>query len=97
MVTLKRVYEAATAEDGMRVLVDRRWPRGLDKANAAIDRWEKGIAPSIELQRWFRGRRSRWAEFRKQYARELGEHRDVLASWASIGGSASADTALRRA
>ena len=68
----------------MRVLVDRRWPRGLDKANAAIDRWERGVAPSIELQRWFGGRRSRWAEFRKQYARELGEHREVLACWRAL-------------
>lgn len=84
MVTLKRVYEAATPEDGMRVLVDRRWPRGLDKANAAIDRWERGVAPSIELQRWFGGGRSRWAEFRKQYARELGEHREVLACWRAL-------------
>jgi uncharacterized protein YeaO (DUF488 family) len=84
MVKLKRVYEAVSPEDGMRILVDRRWPRGLDKASAAIDRWEKGVAPSVELQRWFGGRRSRWTEFRKQYARELLERRDVLAWWQAL-------------
>ena len=79
MVTLKRVYDPATPEDGLRVLVDRRWPRSLDKAGAAIDRWEKQLAPSAELQHWFGGRRTRWAEFRTQYAVELCRHREELA------------------
>ena|ERR1700751_870550 len=55
MVTLKSVYEPAIPEDGLRVLVDRRWPWRLDKAGAAIDRWEKRLAPSTELHRWFSG------------------------------------------
>ena len=46
MLTLKRVYEPADPEDGLRVLIERRWPWRLDKASAAIDRWEKEIAPS---------------------------------------------------
>ena len=79
MVTLKRVYEPAGPEDGLRVLVDRRWPRGLNKATAAIDRWEKQVAPSAELHRWFGGRRARWVEFRTRYTFELDQHRAELA------------------
>src|SRR6516165_10180162 len=66
MVTLKRVYEPPTLGDGLRVLVERRWPWRLDKATAAIDRWEKELAPSIDLHRWFGGRRARWVEFRSE-------------------------------
>jgi uncharacterized protein YeaO (DUF488 family) len=79
MLMLKRVYEPAAPGDGLRVLVERRWPRGLDKADAAIDRWEKGIAPSVGLQWWFGGRRKRWAEFRERYAFELDQHGEELA------------------
>ena len=53
MVTLKRVYERPAPEDRLRVLVERRWPSRLDKESAAIDRWEKQVAPSAELHRWF--------------------------------------------
>jgi uncharacterized protein YeaO (DUF488 family) len=56
----------------LRVLVERRWPWRLDKASAAIDRWEKQVAPSAELHRWFGGRRARWAEFHTWYGLELG-------------------------
>src|ERR1700751_5416644 len=79
MVTLKHVYEPPGPADGLRVLVDRRWPRRLDKANAAIDRWEKRLAPSAELHRWFGGRQERWAKFRTLYALELSRHREELA------------------
>ena len=79
MVTLKRVYEPAIPEDGLRVLVERRWPWRLNKAAAAIDRWEKQVAPSAELHRWFGGRRARWAEFRTRYAFELDQHGTELA------------------
>jgi len=79
MVTLKRVYEPPTLGDGLRVLVERRWPWRLDKATAAIDRWEKELAPSIDLHRWFGGRRARWAEFRTRYTFELGQHAAELA------------------
>ncbi|MBV9250977.1 MAG: DUF488 family protein, partial [Acetobacteraceae bacterium] len=50
---LKRVYEPAASEDGVRILVDRLWPRGLSKADAAIDHWIKEVAPSTELRQWF--------------------------------------------
>jgi len=70
-VRLKRVYEPATPDDGVRVLVDRLWPRGLRKADAAIDRWMKDIAPSTQLRQWFGHDPERWSEFRRRYTREL--------------------------
>src|SRR4051794_22760717 len=70
-VRLKRAYEPAAPEDGVRVLVDRLWPRGLRKADAAIDRWMKDIAPSTELRQWFGHDPERWPEFRRRYTREL--------------------------
>jgi uncharacterized protein YeaO (DUF488 family) len=71
---LKRVYEPAGPEDGTRVLVDRLWPRGLSKAEAAVDRWLKEIAPSTELRRWFGHDPTRWPEFRRRYTAELRHH-----------------------
>ena len=70
-VRLKRVYEPAAPEDGVRVLVDRLWPRGLRKADAPIDRWMKDIAPSTQLRQWFGHDPERWPEFRRRYTREL--------------------------
>jgi uncharacterized protein YeaO (DUF488 family) len=70
-VRLKRAYEPAAPEDGVRVLVDRLWPRGLRKADAAIDRWMKDIAPSTQLRQWFGHEPERWPEFRRRYSREL--------------------------
>jgi uncharacterized protein YeaO (DUF488 family) len=73
-VRLKRAYEPAAPEDGVRVLIDRLWPRGLRKADAAVDRWMKDIAPSTELRQWFGHDPERWAEFRRRYVRELQQH-----------------------
>jgi uncharacterized protein YeaO (DUF488 family) len=70
-VRLKRVYEPAAPEDGMRILIDRLWPRGLRKADAAIDRWMKDIAPSTELRRWFGHDPVRWPAFHRRYIEEL--------------------------
>ncbi|MGB5810513.1 MAG: DUF488 family protein [Polyangiales bacterium] len=73
----KRVYEAAAPGDGMRVLVDRLWPRGLSKEVARIDHWAKELAPSTELRRWFHSPDGEWAEFRKRYRRELSARKDA--------------------
>ncbi len=73
-IRLKRAYEPPSPEDGVRVLVDRLWPRGLRKADAAVDRWMKDIAPSTELRQWFGHATERWQEFRRRYARELQQH-----------------------
>jgi uncharacterized protein YeaO (DUF488 family) len=77
-VTLKRVYEPAAPGDGMRILVDRLWPRGLSKKDAAVDLWCKDVAPSDHLRKWFGHDPARWAEFRVRYRRELREHPEAL-------------------
>lgn len=71
MVVMKRAYEPASEADGYRVLVDRLWPRGISKARARIDAWEKDIAPSPELREWYGHDPAKWDEFQKRYAREL--------------------------
>ena len=77
-IQLKRAYESPAAADGLRILVDRLWPRGLTKAEAAVDRWMRDLAPSTELRRWFGHDPSRWDEFRQEYARELSARGDLL-------------------
>jgi len=74
---LKRAYDPPTSEDGLRVLVDRLWPRGLRKADAAVDLWLKDVAPSTQLRKWFNHDAQRWPEFRRRYAIELMQHRAV--------------------
>ena len=76
-VRLRRAYLPPSPEDGVRVLVDRLWPRGVRKADAAIDRWAKEVAPSTELRRWFGHDPNRWREFRHRYRAELS-HSTVL-------------------
>ncbi|MGB4865438.1 MAG: DUF488 domain-containing protein [Hyphomicrobium sp.] len=70
-VAIKRAYEPAQPDDGLRVLVDRLWPRGLRKDHARVDLWAKEIAPSSELRRWFGHSPDRWEEFKKKYRTEL--------------------------
>ena len=77
-IHLKRAYEPPSPEDGTRVLVDRLWPRGVRKADAAIDCWLKEIAPSSELRRWFGHDPSRCDEFQCRYRRELSARLDLL-------------------
>lgn len=68
---LKRVYAPPAAGDGTRVLVDRLWPRGVSKARAALDFWNKDVAPSTELRKWFGHDPARWQEFCIRYQEEL--------------------------
>ena len=68
---IKRVYERPAPDDGVRILVDRLWPRGLRKDAAALDHWCKDIAPSPELRKWFDHREDRFDEFSKRYRLEL--------------------------
>jgi uncharacterized protein YeaO (DUF488 family) len=77
-VRLKRAYEPPEADDGTRILVDRLWPRGVKKADAAIDEWMKEIAPSPVLRKWFGHDSARWEEFRRRYKSEIREHPDEL-------------------
>ena len=77
-VRLKRAYLPPSSEDGVRVLVDRLWPRGVRKLDAAIDRWLKELAPSTELRRWFGHDPCRWEEFRRRYRAELSRNTALL-------------------
>ncbi|GAB4487075.1 MAG: DUF488 domain-containing protein [Thermodesulfovibrionales bacterium] len=70
-ISIKRVYDKPDPQDGLRILVDRLWPRGLSKENAKIDMWLKGVSPSHELRKWYQHDVQKWAEFRKRYFREL--------------------------
>ena len=68
---IKRIYDPPADDDGCRVLVDRLWPRGMPRENAAIDLWLKDVAPSAALRQWFGHDPARWAEFKRRYRAEL--------------------------
>jgi uncharacterized protein YeaO (DUF488 family) len=77
-VRLKRAYEPAASEDGYRVLIDRLWPRGVSRQKARLNAWERELAPSTELRRWFGHQPTRFEEFRRRYIEELREQRPRL-------------------
>jgi uncharacterized protein YeaO (DUF488 family) len=79
MLRTKRIYDEPSEDDGLRVLVDRLWPRGLSKEKATIDRWEKDIAPTNELRKWFGHDPEKWEEFLQRYRAELEGKEEVLA------------------
>ena len=70
-VEVKRAYEKPTPSDGVRVLVERLWPRGISKQGAALDAWLKDLAPSHALRRWYHARPAQWPLFRRKYLAEL--------------------------
>ncbi|MGI8712238.1 MAG: DUF488 domain-containing protein [Solirubrobacteraceae bacterium] len=77
-IRLKRAYEPAASSDGYRVLVDRLWPRGVSRERAQLDGWEKELAPSTELRKWFGHEPNRFDEFRRRYFEELRDRRTEL-------------------
>lgn len=77
MIKIKRIYDAPTEDDGTRILVDRLWPRGLNKEKAKIDLWLKEIAPSNELRKWYAHDPKKWVEFRKKYFKELNVRKEL--------------------
>lgn len=79
-VRLRRVYDDPAPDDGVRVLVDRVWPRGLTKAEVHLDEWLKDIAPSTELRRWYGHRPERFIEFRRRYLIELRDAQPAAAA-----------------
>ncbi len=85
-VKLKRAYEPPAAADGMRILIDRLWPRGVSKERAAIDQWMKDIAPSTALRKWFGHDPDRWDEFRQRYVKEVHQNDDLLEELRSLAG-----------
>lgn len=77
-IQIKRVYDEPSRTDGYRVLVDRLWPRGLTKERAALDRWDKGVAPSDTLRKLFKSQGMEEPEFRELYQKELRENPDAI-------------------
>ena len=79
MIRIKRIYLPAESADGLRVLVDRLWPRGVSKDAAGVDLWLKDVAPSSELREWFDHSPGRWRSFRARYFTELDSRPEALA------------------
>jgi len=82
-ISVKRVYEPPSATDGVRVLIDRLWPRGLTKAAARVDLWPKDLSPSTALRQWYGHEAAKWPEFKRRYRAELAEQADALAALAA--------------
>ncbi|HML19634.1 MAG TPA: DUF488 domain-containing protein [Candidatus Dependentiae bacterium] len=78
MLKIKRIYDKPEKKDGIRILVDRLWPRGLSKEKAKVDLWMKEIAPSNELRKKFGHEEKNWQEFKSGYEQELSEHHDLI-------------------
>ncbi|VVB85912.1 Uncharacterised protein [uncultured archaeon] len=78
MIKLKRVYEEPSKDDGLRILVERLWPRGLTKERAAVDLWLKDAAPSPELRKWFGHEPEKWDEFCKRYWADLERKNEII-------------------
>ncbi len=78
-VAIKRVYELPTPQDGVRVLVDRLWPRVITKQGAALDAWLKDLAPSDDLRKWYHAHAEQWGKFRERYLKELSSEKAAAA------------------
>lgn len=74
MIYCKRVYDATSIEDGYRVLIDRLWPRGIKKSDLQCDDWNKAVAPSNELRKWFHQNTDQFEQFITQYRQELNNN-----------------------
>lgn len=77
-ILTKRIYAAAAADDGYRILVDRLWPRGVSREKAAVDFWARETAPSDALRKWYRHDRQKWPEFKRRYFAELRSNRQAV-------------------
>lgn len=77
-IKIKRIYDLPLAEDGLRILVDRLWPRGITKERAAIDYWYKEITPSNDLRKWFDHKSEKFKEFSDLYSEELKSQEEIL-------------------
>jgi uncharacterized protein YeaO (DUF488 family) len=77
-IRIKRVYDTPSEDDGLRVLVDRLWPRGLRKSGSHIDFWAKELAPTTALRKWFNHEEHKFKEFRLSYLEELSFRQDIV-------------------
>jgi uncharacterized protein YeaO (DUF488 family) len=84
MIRVKRVYEKPAKEDGLRVLVDRLWPRGMKKEAAKVDLWMKDVAPSDKLRKSFHHEAMNWGDFEKKYQAELINKKKNLAELSKL-------------
>ena len=82
MIQVKRVYDPPQPDDGLRVLVERLWPRGMTREMARLDLWLKEIAPNTGLRKWFAHDPAKWGAFQERYEQELGEKPDLVSSLA---------------
>jgi uncharacterized protein YeaO (DUF488 family) len=73
MIRLKRAYDSASKDDGIRFLVERLWPRGVKKGALRLHAWLKDVAPSTELRKWFSHDPTKWVSFQRRYSAELKE------------------------
>ena len=96
-IAIKRAYDKPSAKDGVRILIDRLWPRGLSKAKLKIDAWPRELTPSTDLRKWYGHEPARFAEFRRRYRAELAEHAKELDALRTMvkGRSATLITATR--
>jgi uncharacterized protein YeaO (DUF488 family) len=78
-IRIKRAYDPPAGDDGLRILIDRLWPRGLSKGRLKIDAWVKHLAPSNELRKWYQHDPKKFAEFRRRYMAELDAQGEGLA------------------
>ena len=77
-IEIKRIYDTPSNDDGYRILVDRIWPRGVSKEDAKLDEWNKDIAPTSELRKWFDHDPKKFEEFNEKYRKELEDKKDDL-------------------
>jgi uncharacterized protein YeaO (DUF488 family) len=96
-IAIKRAYDKPNPQDGVRILIDRLWPRGLSKAKLKIDAWPRQLTPSTDLRKWYGHEPARFAEFRRRYRAELAEHADELEALRAMvkGRAATLITATR--
>lgn len=86
-IRLKRAYDPPHPDDGVRILVERLWPRGVSREKAALDFWLKNIAPTSELRKWYGHVPDKWPEFQARYIKELDENTDAVAELRTICGT----------
>jgi uncharacterized protein YeaO (DUF488 family) len=77
-IRIERIYDNLKEVDSFRILVDRLWPRGLSKDKIKVDLWQKDIAPSNSLRKWFGHDEKKWDEFKRRYFKELDKKRDAV-------------------
>ena len=78
MIKIKRIEQKPEINDDFRILIEKTWPNGLSKGKTKLNLWIKDIAPSIELQKWFKNEPDNWDGFKKRYLNELKEKKDLI-------------------